>query len=565
MAPFHEAQTSELKQWKSWVVLSVAMTVTFPYFFDSEALFWDDYTLFNGMDIVRESAELGRPWVAPFFLALTGLGTWSYKFLSFLTLIIGYFAFAKILSFHHSLSPNYRFLASAAFVVGPVAFSRVTPAVLTFQVSLVLFLLWWAWFLGFVVRRNASMHHKTIIYGAGLVVALATHGGLLMFLLVPVTHGFLVLRERATGNAPTLAYFKKVWWVLPLPFVVFALTRTVFEPFGRFDGYNSVTLAPLESEATFRLSVFTGVALIGLAIALLLIWRHENLNRRLLPILESAALSMLAFVIWEIADFRDRAFRVWQITDFDEVGNLVLPGIIWLIAAVRLVKVFRTFSPTFNHSESSDNQALWAIGLISMALSYIPYLLVGKPPHPAAFADRLEILIPVALTFLVASLCPVSGAPRLERTLSQLATGVVLTSMLMASAFQFSMMLVDWRKQSLIVEAISASKGLSQASTVLFVDETRFLNWDNRRTPLYESTGWAKSAFGDVGILLVDAELYESYEGKGILEDEDLQKRYGFLGWDSRGKVVEVVFSTHSQKWEVFLGWGEVTVKAIKN
>ena len=552
-----------LKDWKSWAVLAVTLSALVPYFSRPEALFWDDYTLFTGHSFFEETAQWGRPWVGPILALLSSLGPWSYKVVSFSSLVVGFFAVLKILSFHHSISPIARLISASVFVVAPAAFSRVTPAILTFQLSVVLFLIWWAWFLSFVSRRLGAGALTGILINLGLVLALASNGGLLPFVTVPILHGLLLWPKESGVRLTLVSYLRKIWWTIPLPFLTYWVTRSVFEPFGRFDGYNSIVILDGFGENEMRLLAIVFAACIGLLVIFIASGRGFKSSRPLVVLLEGVALSILAFVLWEIADFRDRSFRIWQVSDLDELANLAMPGIVWFFAANRISALwrFRCHSPI--EDQSADRQALSALGIISLALSYVPYLAVGKPPHPAAFADRLEILVPIALSLLFAANTPIVGHAMRRLFSSYLLTGVLLSIMFATSLFQYSMLLVDWMKQSLVVEALKTGEDFSSFSTLVLVDKTQFLNWDNRGNPLYETTGWARAAYGEQGILAVETSLYESYVQRGILGDASLQEIYGFAGWDSSGGIQLIQITTASSRVDFLLGRGEVSVTPI--
>lgn len=548
------------------LVLAVGLfLVNAPLILLPNSLFWDDWTFFTGGSFVPIAHELGRPWTGSALDLLARSGPYAFKIVSYVAIYLGGLCIVGILLQWPGLRPAEATVGGLVYIVAPVAFSRVTASILTFQISTTIFLIaWLLWVVSASTRRHNELWLRAVSYCL-FFFSMITTGSLLVFFALPAAHVYLLVRsngQKRLGQS-LVAVFKREWGFLVLPVVAFFVTSSFFVPYGEYSGYNHISLPTIESDNFLRLGGFLSVVLVAGIVLLLAPWTRVGIRIGLAA--EIGTVVIVALIFWEISDFRDRAYRVWQIRELDELANLTFPAVLLAIGAIlvaaqsalaryRRNQVF-PWSPRFKTSVASPI----LFGVFGLALGMVPYLLVGKPPHPAAFADRLELLLPVGIAFIVSGLAYVlrSFGPGF---LPQLPIKILVMVMSLVTLFQYSLMAVDWSKQTLVIDSLVRNPGLSSSSTIVFQDETRHLNWDNRGNPLYEITGWVYTAYGHKGILGVSHETYASYLQRGILENTTVQARSGFAPWSPDGPVSTVVITSNSPRLSLLFGEGEINL-----
>jgi hypothetical protein len=448
------------------------------------------------------------------------------------------------------------------------------PSILSFHLSVTFFLLGW---LLLAREHNFSGSKSKLLKFFALVligISIGTTSSLGTFFMLPFLH--LVFLGNSTVNRVSFKFLaSRVVRLSPLwlvPIGSFLGSRFFFEPFGIYQNYNSFRFPELDSPDARFLAAFLVASLVSLAVLMLV----EGKSRLtfLIATLNIASLLVVSAVFFEIADRRDRRHNVWQKIGLEELLDLDLALLLAMVVTVFVGASAQRFAFPRRDQSHGDAQSRLAhkslaFGLLGLSLGMIPYLLVGKTPSPTATDDRLELLLAVALPWVILGSIQIIGGQAVGRpnrcaslsvfllaglvgtlyfmieaqpTLEGVSTRFVplaslwvvlclgaaafrrkrisavpesarallaplLVSVLLFGSLATSVAIaIDWKKQALIIEAIKGQPKLVESSTIIFTDELGDKNWDGRLNAIYEVTGWVRGAFGHAGILGVSSE-----------------------------------------------------------
>jgi len=564
---------------KSAILLFLVATIASAHLLLApEALFWDDWVLFNGGNSSEAASQLGRPWTGFLLNYLSSLGPWAYKLVSFASLFAGALLVQEILKLWPGLTRNSASLGAVVFLLAPVAYSRVFPSILTFHLSLTLFLLGWL----ILLRAQAPivLHRRMrSITASGLIgISTATTASLGLLFLLPFLH--LVLVHFPTYERhqlkPLLIRVAKLSPLWLSPIGAFLVSRLLFEPYGLYTDYNSFKFLDFQASESFLALGFLSSAVVAAGVLLLLV-----LNRgvRYTGAITFSLTIVLAYLFFHISDRRDRRHNVWQDLSLGELLDLDL---VLLLVIFSVITFWAWLSRILFHvSENAAKTERYLVthitivfGQLGLALGMLPYLLVGKTPSPSAQDDRLELLLPIGLSWMVVGCYQVISDPSSRRTnqswgpavlaitgltisvyimigappsvvgilgrvlplagllialsvaavvfrrrrisgksdlAGPLFASLVVLAILFGSLATSAAITADWRKQELVIQALMNEPDLSEFSTIIISDNYLDLNWDGRRNAIYEVTGWVRESFGSVGILGVSRQ-HTSFE-----------------------------------------------------
>lgn len=542
-----------------WVYLSIAALALLAWggiLVTPNALFWDDWVLAND-DTLRMTRELGIPWLGPIDIGLFALGPWSFKVVVIAsTILTGCLTYA-IAARGLGLSQFERWLLAALVVVLPVVATRVLVSLSHYSWSLALFMI--AWYL--MVKRSPHDPGRVRYVGAALLLFVSyTAASLLPFTILPVAHlALLALNRDGSIVRACLAFAGRFWFILAAP-VAFWIVRTLFlQPSGLYDKYNSVgDLAAVPAYIALVLGallvgfLFVGAALVNYAVGP--VPRRRWLRTLLAMIALVGSTGLLGLFLYYA--------RVSPSPVIGRTVPVVILVCTLLLAVFALVEARR--ARRADDSPRPSIVPVLAIGLLTLILAMLPYLLVGKLPTFAEWETRHQLLMPFGIAIIaVAAVRSITLAVRPKW--ARLYAGVLVVAMLGTSVAVSFALVVDWRKQMQISAALGASGIVRNASTVVFIDSAREFNYDKRSYSFYEYNGWMITAFGDqrrlgVGLSNLEGVLDGSLEGLDYAAS-----RYGFgeFSPSDRNAVVEIVSLEDATWWGLFVNSPSVTVDVI--
>ncbi|MDP3207947.1 MAG: hypothetical protein Q8M65_02255, partial [Rhodoglobus sp.] len=132
--------------------------------------------------------------------------------------------------------------------------------------------------------------------------------------------------------------------------------------------------------------------------------------------------------------------------------------------------------------------------------------------------------------------------------------GVALVGIMLVASVTLSLALVaDWHKQMQVSAAIARSEVLRDASTVVFIDSARSLNYDSRFHAFYEFNGWMITAFGDQKRLGVELANLEGVLDGSLNGLDYAASRYGFGEWEpgDENALVEIAVRKGATWWDL--------------
>jgi hypothetical protein len=525
------------------------------------SLFWDDWVLSNG-DLFNMYHDLGLPWMAPVYTFLFALGPWSFKVVAIsLTIFVGCAAY-RIAGRGFGLRPFERWLIAAVIISVPLNAARASVAALeTYSLCLAAF--FGAWYL--LVRKSPRSTGKArYVVSAILLFASYTTASLLPFTVLPIAHlAFVTIQKDAPFWRGVLHFVGRFWYVLVAP-VLFWVVRTLFlRPTGVYADYNdfihlSRPLTPIE------VMILAFVLLMGLVVLVFLCWLFVPKVRD-----SRVALAALNGVLS-------------LVTGAAGVAMLVTRGSTdWVAMVVPLALIACAFSifawgllMAVGVRPARDREVLpvLAIGLATLAIAELPYLIVGKIPSFANWETRHQLLMPISVAIIIVSAIRALSAILSVRVVQVTAfaqTAVRAISVGLVAIFALTSMTVslalvaDWHKQEQITTALSHEPLVRRASTVVFSDLASGLNYDSRPYSFYEYTGWLKRAFGDETRLGIDLTYVPAFVGGALESFRYAASRYGYGEYvpSTDGVLVQIVPVEKSSWWTLLADEPSVKVR----
>lgn len=169
-----------------------------------------------------------------------------------------------------------------------------------------------------------------------------------------------------------------------------------------------------------------------------------------------------------------------------------------------------------------------AVGLVTLALGILPYLLVGKFPSFDLWESRNQLLMPLGVAIVVVATFRSLASTVWRPVAVVLAVASVVG--VVALSLGISLTLVaDWNKQTQIIQALDSQPLVRNGRTIVFADEAKHLNYDSRGYSFYESDGWMLTAFGDQSRLAIERNSVNDFvRGDGVKALAYAADRYGF-------------------------------------
>jgi hypothetical protein len=112
------------------------------------------------------------------------------------------------------------------------------------------------------------------------------------------------------------------------------------------------------------------------------------------------------------------------------------------------------------------------LGIFSICLAVLPYLLVGHDPITKKWADRDQLLIPLGASFLLVSFIWLFKN-KLFSQISIILCCVILSSFCISNNRTYYRFHVDWLKQLAIVENFRYDKIIKNHTSFIFYDKTQ--------------------------------------------------------------------------------------------
>ncbi len=220
-----------------------------------DGVWWDDWTLVEGQGGIREAFRQLGSWWGPVHAAMISIGPPGYRALSFLLVFFQGILVVRLLKTLNTFSDWESVFFGVVFLVLPLNAARNTMIVFPYTVSLSAFLLAWS----MLVHEKKPAVLRKGIAGLLFLVSFST-GSLLVFFVVPIAHLLWLSYSSDSWNIRMLAVSKG--WLSVLPVAYYATSRTLFAPFGAFEGYNSLVRTSVMASIALLLLVSIGIALV---------------------------------------------------------------------------------------------------------------------------------------------------------------------------------------------------------------------------------------------------------------------------------------------------------------
>jgi len=352
------------------------------------------------------------------------------------------------------VSSSDAFYLAALAIVYPVNQARIaivnTPAIYSVAIFFVAFaLLTWA-----LRARRADMR----ILSLGLFFWSFDINSLLTFYLVPIVYVLLQEQEQWIGKKGRPDLRRSCGWalrrfdIISLPIVFFVLKAMYSAPFGRFSGYNAVTLDGL--------------------------W--YGFWRSLWAIYQASVLAINAAVA--------------------DVSFLILP-------LVALLAVYFRKIIAVEHELLTAHRVYWGmllVGLLLLYLAVFPYAVVGKIGYAVDWHSRHQLLTPLGGSFFLYALIRLLMGSAKSRYIA-VAMSAVLLTFAHKDLVDMARYQVDWAKQESIIEHVKEIGAVrdNPGKRFLIVDNAPEYSARRRTYRYYELSGFLRSAFNDNSRLAV--------------------------------------------------------------
>lgn len=159
------------------------------------------------------------------------------------------------------------------------------------------------------------------------------------------------------------------------------------------------------------------------------------------------------------------------------VAAIVLPCILSFIVAY-----FKPISVT----QYSNKLNIFLLAILMLWFGALPYIAVGKTPDFQDWNSRHQLLLPLGTSLLLWIII----------SSKKLMTCGCLIALISCNWFFASEFYLDWLKQEQILHFLKNSDQVRKAKTIVFDDQSSFLNVRNRHYRFYEYNGWLSNTFG---------------------------------------------------------------------
>lgn len=371
-------------------IMPIYLFINIPIFFFLNAVFWDDWVLFNteSQFIYQRFTESGifLNWFAYYHHFMMGiLGPWAYKILALIIFIVNGYLFSRILK-NNGVSESTRLFFFMVYVAVPMFTSRYAAINTPYLIAPLLFLIAWM-----MMRKNMLI--SVILFS----ISFSVQSWLVVY-LIP----FVLYFKEIQNNGEVGKYKLRIliFGVLPL---VFFLVKNIFYPaYGLYDGYLTIDYTKLWP-AIVRIPIVT---------------------------------------YWTIGE----AIRVMDILDF--MAAISISFFIY-----QILKIF-SFKGSVLAADASDRHAKnFSISAFGVFLAIMPYALVGNEVNfYYGFESRNQSVMIFPFSFCLAVLMQVTVKKFGNGTLKLLLILLSVSAMLQFAIY--NAYLNDWNKTTKIIEEI---------------------------------------------------------------------------------------------------------------
>ena len=504
-----------------------------------QALFWDDWVVVND-DTLRMTRELGLPWIGYVFVGLFALGPWVFKVLVIVaTIVVGCTSY-EIAGHGLGLSTRERWLIASFIVSLPLFSTRVLADLSTYSWSIAFFFV--AWYL--LVRKSPSTPGRLRYLVAAVLFFISyTTASLLPFTALPAVHlAYLATSDGTSFRLSISRFIRRFWWLALAPVLFWTVKSIFFQPFGLYENYNQLRLhsdpVSLSAIAFILIFVFVSLALVYLLAAA---YHHREPRWR---VVVRACLTVVVALI--------ALFIYLTRVSPAPAGTLiavVLGGCSLVLALSMFANQFWSRRRIEISTTSSQFEVILALGILTLALAMIPYLLVGKLPSFVNWETRHQLLMPVGVAIIIVAALRALGV--FAPTPAVRIVAVSLLTLFVLGSLSVSLSLVaDWHKQMQVASALRKEPLVRGASTVVFSDLAPSLNFDARTYSFYEYTGWLWTAYGDHSRLGIDRTYVSSFIRGDLDPLNYAASRYGFADYvPSPDAVLVQILPVKNASW----------------
>jgi len=444
-----------------------------------EGIYWDDWVLYNVesnsvLSMFHMHSGILLEGYTHLLLLSIGNGVFIYRILVFLAfIIIGTFLY-KILSKYIVKSHNSAFWIVLIYLTIPLNSAKI--ALINAPYTFFLFL----FFLAFYMLTRYLVNKRLILSRIGILLLFFLSfmlGSLLVFyaiVLLYIVYSIVidVKRENNSNQGITIAkrfMFGYVDFIM-LPIIFYVLTKIYFQPYGLYENYNATNFDFLKITYLMKTSLTTSI--------------YE-------PILFSIQTS----------------FNYWYIFIF-------VLGTIYFISQ----------SKTIDEKPFTHNIVLFILGALFYILAVFPYAVVGKLPQLGGWDSRHQILIPLAIAFMLYAV--VSLFSRFNKHIAPLVLSLLITVFTIQNMYNGYRYIQDWYYQVALEENFKLSKTIQNHTTFVTKIDLPDVLVNKRNLSFYEQNGRLKKVFGiDSRLMLTnekDIERYKQYKS---------YKQYNFSKW----------------------------------
>lgn len=143
-------------------------------------------------------------------------------------------------------------------------------------------------------------------------------------------------------------------------------------------------------------------------------------------------------------------------------------------------------------TSKSNNFILIVLGLVVLALSEFPYLILGYPPRFFSWDSRHQLLMPLGFSMLT-----VGAAFCLSISLRKIFLSIIIGLSLTFWILQYKAYYIDWVKQKEIMRVISDNDEIRAGRIIVFEDHTEIPNANGRSIVHYEWNGMLANLYGN--------------------------------------------------------------------
>lgn len=452
--------------WDSWVWMPLTKAKRYEFLWN---LLADDTKRFTAYYLYRISGLFDNPIL---FMKLLAFLSW---------LLAGLFLYG-ILRKKLSLRVDRAFFISAAVILTPTFLVRIEPSILQHSVNLMLFFM--AALIYFIAEKNKNKFVAAINYGLSwLLFFLSFH----TYSLLVFYGGFLLLLfvsyHQENPGRPLKAllwpWLKSNFLFIILPIIFWCLKIFFWQPEGNWAGYDNF-INPVSSPS------FT----------ILLLW-------------ETIIYGFFWPILASILVLHRKIFALLF---------LIVSSITYL-ATKKIYSHENEIDSTTQKGKEFESRYYLIAGGILFSLGFLPYFLTGKVPHILGnpFNMRAALLLPLGSSLIILGTLLLI----IKKGWQPLVQRIILTLFITFAIYNYYGLDMDWYKQIAVIESLKTTNNedIKTASTLIFWDKIRGLNWLNREIHGEEYIGYLQEIYDfqknpKIGVT----------EGEHIINKQDIQK-----------------------------------------